>query len=295
MLTLFPLLSRLLRLWLAVYVTSCAQAAHAEIRILASIKPLALIAQEIVGENIPVDVLLPNTASPHDYPLKMSDHRRLRDADLILWVGAELESFLDKPLGRLPAGRSISVFDLPGLEWPEETVGDGHHHHDPHLWLNPQNAIVIAKLLAKRLAEMQPENARLFISRAEVFTNNARLLDEKLRTQMSTLKTQGFAVYHEGYAHFVAHYGLNQLGYVTYIPERRPGARHIHELRQVIGEKGVCLFTEPHQGTAYVEDLAKQLDLRLGLLDPIGDDQVKSYRELLEKMGQAFSACLAHR
>lgn len=270
--------------------------AQAETRVLASIKPLALIAQEVAGVDIPVDTLLPVTASPHDYPLKMSDHRRLHQAALVLWVGAELESFLDKPLRNLPPDRSISTYELPGIQWPDDIAGADHHDHseDPHLWLNPQNAMVIAKALAVRLGQLQPEQAPLFAARAESFAQAMQILDNKLQVEMEPLKTQGFAVYHEGYAHFVAHYGLNQLGYITYTPERRPGAKHTYQLRKLLDAEGVCLFTEPFQKTEHLQELAKELDLRLGQLNPIGDSQVKSYKELLERMGQAFSACLAH-
>ena len=59
-----------------------------------SIKPLALIAQEIAGDKVSVENLLPVKASPHDYPLRVSDIRRLQDADLVLWVGPSLETFL---------------------------------------------------------------------------------------------------------------------------------------------------------------------------------------------------------
>lgn len=286
-----------------------AQSSCAETRILASIKPLALIAQEIAGPEIPVDTLLPISASPHDYPLKVSDYRHLGDAALVLWVGAELESFLDKPLRNLPPGKSIQVFDLPGIEWPDERLptgpefhhdhrfqeSGGHHGKDPHLWLDPHNAVAIARIITSRLKELQPEHAILFSDRFAIFAQEMAELDVTLRAQMEPLKSKGFAVYHEGYAHFVHRYGLNQLGYVTYLPERRPGAKHLYQLRQRLGDEGVCLFAEPYQKNDSLQAMAKELNLRLGLLDPIGDNQVKSYRELMEQMGQAFSACLANR
>lgn len=270
---------------------------QAEPRILASIKPLALIAQEIVGPEIQVDTLLPITASPHDYPLKMSDHRRLREAELVIWVGPELESFLNKPLRNLTAERLMAVYDLPGIQWPEDSVAGVHNHQgrDPHIWLNPQNAVVIAEALVVRLAGLAPEKSAFFAARLAAFVESMEALDKQLQAQMRPLQARGFAVYHEGYAHFVNRYGLRQLGYITYIPERRPGAKHTHELRQILEQEGVCLFSEPYQERANLQELAKELDLRLGQLDPIGGSQVKSYKKLLEEMGQAFSACLAYR
>lgn len=270
---------------------------QAEPRILASIKPLALIAQEIVGTEMEVDTLLPITASPHDYPLKMSDHRRLREAGLVIWVGSELESFLNKPLRNLAAEHVMGVYDLPGIQWPEEGVAGEHNHRgrDPHLWLNPQNAVVIAEALVVRLAGLAPEKSAIFATRLAEFVKSMEALDMQLQAQMRPLQARGFAVYHEGYAHFVARYGLRQLGYVTYTPERRPGAKHTHELHQILEQEGVCLFSEPYQERANLQELAKELDLRLAQLDPIGGSQVKSYKKLLEEMGQAFSACLAYR
>ncbi|MDF3013749.1 MAG: zinc transporter substrate-binding protein, partial [Cellvibrio sp.] len=104
-----------------------AMPAQAKLQILASIKPLALIAQEVAGDQAEVTTLLPITASPHDYPLKMSDHKRLRAADMVLWIGPELESFLARPLANLPTDKLVTGYRLAGLHWPEMMV-DGHHH-----------------------------------------------------------------------------------------------------------------------------------------------------------------------
>ena len=272
-----------------------------QLSLIASIKPFALIAGEVAGDDVRVETLLPVTASPHDYPLKMSDHRRLRDADLVLWVGPELESFLAKPLANLPLERVISAYDLPGINFPlvseeeEEDEHEGHHHaRDPHLWLNPQNATLIATQLAQKLAILQPEKAALFNQRAAAFNQQMQVLDQQLQTELAPVKNRGFAVYHEGYSHFVQHYGLQQLTYITFTPERRPGARHLAELRTDLKVKGgVCLFSEPYQQQDSLDALARELQLHQGQLDPIGDAGVTSYGQLLANLAQAFLTCLA--
>lgn len=273
--------------------------AQAKLQVLASIKPLALIAQEVAGDQVDVVTLLPITASPHDYPLKMSDHKRLRSADLVLWVGPELESFLARPLGNLPADRLITSYQLTGLFWPNEVDSDHHHSRhkhagkDPHIWLNPRNATVIAQELAARLAQLQPESAAIFRANAQRFATSVQLLDQQLAQQLAPIKEVGFAVYHEGYAHFVGRYGLHQVAYVTYTPERRPGARHLQELREVLAKEGKCLFMEPYYEPQGMEALATKLNLRIGLLDPIGERQVSSYHQLLLQLSQSFLTCLA--
>lgn len=277
-------------------------AATAKPQILASIKPLALIAQEVAGANAQIETLLPVTASPHDYPLKMSDHRRLRDADLVLWVGPELESFLARSLANIPASKVMATYNLPDLHWPENTVeSDGHQHAnhqhaggDPHLWLDPRNAQVIARALTAKLIAIDPQSAKVYQANTERFVARLHQLDQQLNQQLVPIKSKGFAVYHEGYSHFVSRYGLHQVGYVTYAPERRPGAKHLKELHEVLKQEGKCLFVEPYYQVESIESMAKSMGLRIGVLDPIGDQQVSSYQQLLEKLGQSFLTCLAN-
>ena len=301
--------------WACVYRTAlalclCALAAMASAKpkVLVSIKPLALIAQEVAGDLAEIDTLLPITASAHDYPLKMSDHRRLREADLVIWVGAELESFLARPLANLPAHRVLVSHDLEGLFWPE---ADGHNHadqegahlnhghnrnqnqnKDPHIWLDPRNARVIAQAIAERLGQIAPEAAVQFKDNAERFSQALIALDTHLLVQLTPVKTVGFAVYHEGYSHFVEHYGLHQLAYVTLTPERRPGAKHLQALRNVLAKEGRCVFLEPYHHSRSIEEMALSLGLKVGQLDPIGSLEVSSYSELLQLMGQSFLTCL---
>lgn len=276
--------------------------AQAKLQVLASIKPLALIAQEVAGDQARVDTLLPITASPHDYPLKMSDHKRLRVADLVLWIGPEMESFLARPLSSLPADKLITSYQLAGLNWPEEAQEDGHHHtnhvhlgKDPHLWLDPRNAVLIAQALAERLAQLQPVSAAQFRANAQRFTASVQQLDQQLAAQLAPVKDVGFAVYHEGYGHFVGRYDLHQVAYVTYSPERRPGAKHLQELREILAKEGECLFMEPYYKVQGMEEMAASLNLRIGLLDPIGGQQVSSYQQLLQQLSESFLTCLADR
>src|SRR6187402_2997641 len=178
------------RSWaLAALTLLLAMPVQARLQVLASIKPLALIAQEVAGNQTEVSTLLPITASPHDYPLKMSDHQRLRAADLVLWIGPEMESFLARPLANLAADKLITSYQLAGVHWPE-AAPDEHHHNDhahfgkdPHLWLDPRNALVIAEAVAARLAQLQPASAAQFHANAARFAAAVTLLDEQLAQQ----------------------------------------------------------------------------------------------------------------
>jgi zinc transport system substrate-binding protein len=269
------------------------QLALAKPLVVASIKPLALIAQEIAGNQADVQTLIPVTASHHDHPLKVSDHNLLRAADLVIWVGPEMESFLEKPLANLPPEKLLGAYRLAGLFWPEEHPGEGGHQHerDPHLWLDPRNGMQLAKAITEKLRKVDAGNAGLYDANLQAFLTKTTKLDERLAQTLQPVVGRGFAVYHEGYNHFVGRYGLRQLDYVTYIPEQKPGAKHLAQLRKELAQ-GRCLFLEPYNDMTSARDLARELNLKLGTLDPLGSASATSYSLLLEQMASAFVACL---
>jgi zinc transport system substrate-binding protein len=276
---------------------SLAPAAQAKPLVLSSLKPLTLIAQEITGSAADVDTLLPATASHHNYPLKMSDHARLQKADVILWVGPELESFLQKPVANLSSAKIVTAYGLAGMNWPIEPaeVHDHHHEHDPHLWLDPRNAILVAQALTAKLAQVDAANTAQYRANLALFVTKVTKLDQKLQVSLKPLAGVGFAVYHEGFGHFVGRYGLKQLDYVTFTPEQKPGARHMHQLREKLAKEGKCLFLEPYNDMQSARALAQELHLNLGTLDALGTQGAATYQQLLEQMAEAFSACLANR
>lgn len=291
--------NRLLIIALGVCFFGLALDINAKPLVLSSIKPLTLIVHEIGGDVVDVGTLLPATASHHDYPMKMSDVNRLQTADIVVWVGPELESFLQKPIGNLSATKVISAYTLTGIHWPvrgyrtvKEDKDEGRQG-DPHLWLDPWNAIILAKAVAEKLGEVDPENMSLYLANFHQFSAKTVVLDTKLKDQLKPLSQIGFAVYHEGFAHFVSHYGLHQLDYVTFTPEQKPGAKHLNQLREKLAKEGRCLFLEPYNDMQSARDLAQELHLKLGTLDAIGGQEVVSYAQLLEQMAGAFSACLA--
>ena len=140
-LSVFRLFSRPLLLTASLF---CTFAAHADVEVLTSIKPLQLIAaavQDGVGKPA---VLLPPGASPHHYALRPSDVRQIRSADLLYWIGPDMESFLG-PVLKGRNGPSVAVQSLPALTLRHfgdaaSEVHEGHdhgahqdeHEHDEH-------------------------------------------------------------------------------------------------------------------------------------------------------------------
>jgi len=99
--------------------------------VVTSIRPLGFIASAIADGVTSTEVLLPDGASPHDFALRPSDIQRLRAADLVVWVGPDMEAFLTKSLTPVSANRQLAISELSGVK-PLLMKGDDDDHGDEH-------------------------------------------------------------------------------------------------------------------------------------------------------------------
>jgi zinc transport system substrate-binding protein len=115
--------------------STSATLAKADVKVVASIKPVhSLVAAVMQGVGSP-DLIVDGAASPHTYSLKPSQARRLQDADLIFWIGHELEAFLEKPIDGIATGATaVSLLDSHGLTKVKFRDGGAFedHGHDDH-------------------------------------------------------------------------------------------------------------------------------------------------------------------
>lgn len=276
---------------------------HAAPQVVVSIKPLHSLVAGVMGEQGSPTLLVDGAASPHTYALRPQQARALSEADLVVRVGPGLERFLDKPLASLAEDAAVlDVAQLPGLHRvgaaDEHRHEDGHGHgaEDPHLWLDPRNAAVIARAVADRLSQLDPDGAPRYAGNAEALIARIETLDRQLAAQLAPVRERPFVVFHDAYRHLQQRYGLNSLGAITVSPERQPGARRLAEIRERIQRSGaVCVFSEPQFQPRLIEALTRGTSARIGTLDPLGADLSagpQAYFQLMQRAGEAVSTCL---
>jgi zinc transport system substrate-binding protein len=283
--------------------------AHAEVKVLTSIKPLQLIAAAVQdGVAIP-EVLLPPGASPHNYALRPSDVRKVQSVDLVYWIGPDMEGFLPRVLnGRtLP---SVAVQDLPGLKLrrfaedshshAEEADEHDHDHRpgslDAHLWLSPVNARVIAAKMAADLSAADPSNAARYQSNLKAFDERLDALDLRLKARLASIAGKPYFVFHEAFDYFEDAYGLKHTGVFSVAAEVQPGAQHVAAMRTRLQEVGkTCVFSEPPLRPRLAETLVAGLPVKLAELDALGGytpATAQGYEQVLEKLGNDLAGCL---
>jgi zinc transport system substrate-binding protein len=319
------------KLLFALGVSALSPLALAKPVIVTSIKPVSMIVAAIAGDKAEIQQIVSSTASPHDFAMRPSDLKKIINADTVVWVGESLERFLEKPLEN--AGKeesSIEWLALDGMalhnfakehhhdedeaeeDHDHEAHGDheehgdhdehegheGHHHDgvDPHVWLSPDNARVLAKAVTARLVSLDSANAEYYKDNLASFENGLSVKDAEIRNALNKVNKVPYIVFHDGYSYFEQHYGLSHAGEITVSPERKPGAKKVAEIRHEIQENKVqCVFSEPQFSPAIVKTLLEGSDVKTAPLDPLGS-KVKmgtnAYFSFLDSLSGQFLSCL---
>ncbi len=280
--------------------------------VVTSIKPLGFIASAIADGVTDTQVLLPDGASEHDYALRPSDIKRIQDADLVVWVGPEMEAFMQKPVARRAQQNRLTLSQLSEVkpllikgdhdhgdnEYQVEKRDEDHHHgeNNLHIWLSPEIARLSAVAIHKKLVELMPENRDKLDANLQRFEANLARTDKQVANELSPVKGKGYYVFHDAYGYFEKHYGLTPLGHFTVNPEIQPGAQRLHQIRtQLVEHKAECVFAEPQFRPAVIEAVARGTRVRMGTLDPLGSAVQlgkDSYMQFLTGLAGQYTACL---
>ncbi|HHQ6575806.1 TPA: zinc ABC transporter substrate-binding protein ZnuA [Serratia fonticola] len=293
-------------------------AGNATAAVVTSIRPLGFIASAIADGVTPTEILLPDGASPHDFALRPSDIQRLRSADLVLWVGPDMEAFLTKSLTQLPANKQLAISELPAVQpllmkgdddhdhdhaaeaHSHSDGDDGHDHHhgdyNMHVWLSPEVAKVTAIAIHDRLLELMPQKKDKLDANLRQFEDQLAQTDKNLVKMLTPVQGKGYFVFHDAYGYFEKHFGLSPLGHFTVNPEIQPGAQRLHQIRtQLVEQKAVCVFAEPQFRPAVINAVAKGTNVRSGTLDPLGTGielGKDSYGNFLTALSNQYVSCL---
>ena len=293
---------------------SATQSANAAV--VASLKPLGFIASAIADGVTDTQVLLPDGASEHDYSLRPSDVKRLQGADLVVWIGPEMEAFMEKSVKNIPNAKQVTIAQLndvkpllmKGADDDDDDHGhndagseksDEHHHHgdyNMHLWLSPEIARASAVAIHEKLVELMPQSRAKLDANLKDFEAQLASTETQVGNELAPLKGKGYFVFHDAYGYFEKQFGLTPLGHFTVNPEIQPGAQRLHEIRtQLVEQKATCVFAEPQFRPAVVEAVARGTSVRMGTLDPLGTN-IKlgktSYSAFLNQLANQYASCL---
>lgn len=258
-----------------------------------SIKPLAIIAQSAFKDNVAVEYLMPAALSPHDVVIKLSDVRKIADADLVLWIGPEFEVRSAKQFANVAAEKLITAMDLLDIGHEssihnEEQADDGEEHDDhhgdidPHIWLSPEIVEQLTHLLSERLG----------IKADQIFSQKSKQATEDL---LKNAKQGNYIVHHQGFGYFIEEFNLQPGLSIRDMLGNQQGAKTQYYLRLEGQKRGVsCVFVEPQHGQKDAIGIAKDLAVPIKKIDILAvayKDELPSYETYIYGLAKQFASC----
>ncbi len=269
--------------------------------VITTIKPLAIIAQSALGDRAQVEYLQSAVQSAHEVSLPVSALRKIDQADLVIWVGESFEARIAKSIALLPQDKVLTLMQLPlqkpainepaGLE--DASAADSHSHssldhdhqhlnYDPHVWLNPANANLIAARIQQHLGVPQ----KAIISNQQI---------DELTDQLLAARDKYYLVHHDALGHFTRAFGLQPGLAIRSSSGSSQGAKSHYLLRQAAQTVGAsCIFVEPQYADRDARVLARELSLPLieldiqGIQQPLAGD---AYANFMFTLVSRFSSC----
>jgi len=269
--------------------------------VITTIKPLAIIAQSALGDQAQVGYLQSAVQSAHEVSLPVSALRKIDQSDLVIWIGESFEARIAKSIALLPQEKVLTLMKLP-LQKPaidqaavlaaagDENSGShnsldhGHQHlnYDPHVWLNPANA----NLIAARIQQYFGVPQKAIISDHQI----AELAD-----QLVVARDKFFLVHHDALGHFTGAFDLQPGLAIRSSSGTSQGAKSHFLLRHAAQTVGAsCIFVEPQYADRDARVIARELSLPLveldiqGIQQPLTGDAYASY---MASLVSRFTSC----
>src|SRR5246500_812995 len=225
----------------ALFLPSLAEAK--KLTVVTATTDIAALAQEVGGEKISVESIAKGYQDPHFVEAKPSFLLKLRQADLLIVVGLQLEIGWLPPLinqsgnariqvgapGYLDASQFAEILDIP-TGTVTLAMGDVHPLGNPHYWLDPDNGRRIARGIAGKLGDLDPSNTAYYQQRFEDFDKRLSAAEQKWDAEMQPYHGRKVVTYHNSFPNFAKHFHINVIGYVEPRPGIPPTPSHTIEL-----------------------------------------------------------------
>ncbi|OCG43362.1 zinc ABC transporter substrate-binding protein [Gilliamella sp. Fer1-1] len=285
---------------------------YANAKVISSVKPIGFIVEAIASGVTDNDILLPDGASPHSYYLKPSDLAKVKSAELVVWVGEDMEAFMPTILKSIDKQKQIELMAIPEIKVLLRTGHEDHEHedthshpipanghhgeYDEHIWLSPKIAKVIAQSIHDRLITLYPDKNALIDANLNEFIIKLAETEQNIAKKLINVQNRGYFVFHDAYGYFESQFGLKNLGSFTINPAIQPGVQKVYAIQQALKEhRAVCVFREPQFSPAVIEKIVNGTDVRIGELNPLGTGIALSkdaYSQFLAKLTEQLLDCL---
>jgi len=257
--------------------------------IVSSINPIYQIILAITGDKSNNVLIISPKVSNHDYNFKKSDLKAVLEADLIFYVSDDLEKnfapLIKSQNKKLHTFELVKIDNLKLLHRRNEVK-----KVDPHIWLNPKNAIKIAEFATKRISEIDVKNAEFYYKNLEKFKKEVALAQKDIRFELSKIKDSDYVFYHDGYQYFENYFKLTSLKIISANYDHDLGIKDLKEIDALVKQGTLkCILGEKWDEKNTAQKLTRNYKLKFVKLDLT--EEKNRYPELLKLIAAGVTKC----
>lgn len=270
------------------------------VEVIVTLTPLAGFVEQVGGDKVIVNIMVPPGASPHTYAPTPSQLTKVSKADMYVEVGSGIGFELSNMDAIEEANEEILVIDSSeGIE----LIDIAEHHHeeedgnhesdhdhgtkDPHIWLSPVNAKIIVGNICNGLIQVDPKNESLYIQNRDDYLQQLDQLDADISSGLAEITNRHFIVFHPAWGYFAHEYELEQIP--IEVEGKEPSARDLAHVIEEAQEHDIkIVFASPQFNARSAEIIATDINGSVVLIDPLDKDYVDNLVNVLNEMVQAM-------
>lgn len=303
--------------------TGCSQSAKEtdKLEIVTTFYPIYDFTNNVVGDNATVKMVMPLGIDAHDFEPSPQDVAAIHDADVFIYHGAGMESWVDSILSTINTEK-ITVIELSSVVDLLENSNndhddhehadhdhDGHddhehadhdhegHNHgafDPHTWLSPKNAIKEVSLIRDTLIEIDPDHKDNYISNATRYLEQLNVIDSDFESLKTSKHHKDFLVDHQAYGYLARDYDLHQQGLMASMLKEEPTARELEDILDSIQENDIqAFFVNPTNSMKLIDVIKKETNIKvlpLHTIESLTKDQIDNGDNYLKLMNENYQS-----
>lgn len=258
-----------------------------------SFYPLYFLSNEIGKDNIELEIIVPIGVEAHDYEPTIKQLKSMENTDIFIYNGSGLESWSEKLLDTIVnEEKSINASDIVELINIDGGV-------DPHIWLNPNNMILISEKIKDRLISLDQTNQEEYEKNYNELINRLKDLDNSYSEVLKDKKRDTILVSHKAFGYMAETYDLKQVSVTGINPEQEPSPKTIANVIDLAKEEDFeYIFLETLTSSKTVDVIAREANLETLVLNPIegltedeeknGEDYISIMKDNLENLKKAL-------
>ena len=278
--------------------------AFAKLNVVSTLQDFASIADSIGGDRVETFALAKGYQDPHFVDAKPSFIVRLSRADLLIVAGLELEIGYLPPLidqsrndkihpgnpGYLDASIGCDILQRPTTQ-VTRAMGDVHPYGNPHYWTDPENGRIIARSIARKLAELDPAGKAVYDKNLAAFEAKLTEKEKEWDAKMAPYAGTKIVTFHDSWPNFAKHFKLVVAGHVEPKPGIPPSPTHTLEIINLIqAQKIPVILVEPYFDSKTPKSIAGKTGAAVLTFYPSvgGIPEIKDYFSLFDKDVDTF-------